>query len=341
MSARQKILCMVLVLALMVSVVGCGIGQQQAPAPPAEEIQSIKISMAGAQPKGMILADTAEKFKELVEAKSNGRITVDLFLGGAMGNEEDIMKAVTAGAVEAQTTGGLPINAYAPPFYFIDTPFVMQSWDHIMAVWNSPMGDRLRASMEAAGDTTLIGPIYRGQRHFTSKKPIVTPEDLKGIKLRLPVLPTWVAVWTGVGASTVPIPLGELYTALATGVADASEGDLTQIQGFKLHEVQSHLSLTGHLFSIGFIGFNTKWLNGLNEKTRAVVLEAANEAVAWASQTMKDKEEQVVKELEKAGMKIVQSDREAFVKAGTPAMESLFRTHFRVTTLQEVMALAK
>jgi len=337
----KKFLCLLLALALMVAIVGCPGQPATAPAPPAQEIQNIKISVATAFAEAHIVSDVAKKFKELAEAKSNGRITVDLFLAGAMGNEEDIMKAVTAGAIEGQTGGGIIINAYAPPFYFLDTPFVMQDWDHILAVWNGELGARMLASMEAAGNTTIAAPIYRGLRHFTSKKPIVTPADLEGIKLRLPVLPTWIAVWTAVGASTVPIPLGELYTALATGVADASEGDLTQIHGFKLHEVQSHLSLTGHLVNLGLISFNTAWLNGLNEKTRTLVLEAAKEAADWGTGQMKTKEEQVVKELERLGMTVVQSDRDAFLTKGLPAVERLFATQFRVTTFKDVQAYAK
>ncbi|MEW6661453.1 MAG: TRAP transporter substrate-binding protein [Bacillota bacterium] len=339
----KKFFCLLLVIALMVSVVGCGgqSAQKQPQTPPAEEIQKIKVSVATAFAENHIMSDVAKKFKEIAEAKSNGNVKVDLFLAGSMGNEEDIMKAVTAGAVEGQTGGGIPVNAYAPPFYFIDTPFVMKDWNHILAIWNGELGAKMRASVEAAGNTTLAAPVYRGLRHFTSKKPVVTPEDLKGIKLRLPVLPTWVAVWTEVGASTIPIPLGELYTALATGVADASEGDLTQIHGFKLNEVQSHLSLTGHLVSLGLISFNTKWLNGLNEKTRNLVLEAAREAADWGSKQMAAKEEQVIKDLEKLGMKVVQSDREAFLNKGMPAIEKLFNTQFRVTTLKEVQSYAK
>ncbi|MBS3977868.1 MAG: TRAP transporter substrate-binding protein [Syntrophomonadaceae bacterium] len=337
----KKILCLLLVVALMVSVVGCAPAAQQPAPPPAAEIQKIEISMATAFAEAHIVSDVAKKFKELAEAKSNGNVKVNLFLAGAMGNEEDIMKAVTAGAIQGQTGGGIPINAYAPPFYFLDTPFVMKDWNHIMAIWNGELGAKMLASMEAAGNTTLAAPIYRGLRHFTSKKPVVTPEDLKGIKLRLPVLPTWVAVWTEVGASTVPIPLGELYTALATGVADASEGDLTQIHGFKLNEVQSHLSLTGHLVSLGLISFNTKWLNGLNEKTRNLVLESAKEAAAWGSSQMKAKEEQVIKDLERLGMTVVQADRAAFLNKGMPAIERLFNTQFRVTTLKEVQSYAK
>jgi tripartite ATP-independent transporter DctP family solute receptor len=337
----KKLLSLLLVVTMMVTVVGCAPQAAPPPAPPEAEIQTMEISVASALAEKHILSQVATKFKELAEAKSNGKIRVNLFLAGAMGSEEDIIKAVTAGAIEGQTGGGMPISAYATPFMFIDTPFIMQDWDHIMAVWNGDLGRRIIASVEAAGNTTIVAPIYRGYRHFTSNRPIVTPDDLKGLKLRLPTVPAWIALWTEIGASTVPIPLGELYVALATGVADASEGDLTQIHGFRLHEVQSHLSLTGHLLSFGQISFNTTWLNGLNEKTRNLILEAAREAADIVGKEMKAKEDQLVKELEKLGMTVVQADRAAFRERGKPAVEKLFRTQFRVTSLEEVLAYAK
>lgn len=337
----KKMLCLLLVVTLMVTLIGCAPQATPPPAPPAAEIQAIEINLASAYVEAHILSEVAKKFKELIETKSNGKIKVNLFLAGAMGSEEDIAKALTAGAVEGQSGGNIPTNMYAPSFVFIETPFIMEDWDHIMAVWEGDLGARMRASIEAAGNTTLVWPVYRGYRHFTSDRPIVTPDDLKGLKLRLPVIPAWIALWTEVGASTVPVPLGELYTALATGVADASEGDLTQIHGFKLNEVQSHLSLTGHLISSGYLSFNTKWLNGLNEKTRSLVLEAAKEAAEWGSERMKAKEEQLVKELERLGMTVVQANRAAFLERGKPAVENLFRTQFRVTSFEEVLAYAK
>jgi len=243
--------------------------------------------------------------------------------------------------IEGQSGGGLIINAYAPPFFFIDTPFVMQDWDHIMAVWNGELGQRMRSTVEAAGNTTMVSLVYRGFRHFTANKPVVTPDDLPGLKLRLPVLPAWVQVWTELGAAPIPIPLGELYMSLSTGVVDASEGDLTQIQGLKLNEIQSHLSLTHHLIAIGVVRFNTHWLNDLNEPTRNLVLEAAKEASDWGTETMKAKEGQIVRDLDAMGMEVVEADMESFRTKAMPAIERLFATQFRVTSWEEVQEYAR
>lgn len=346
MNKRLLRLAVVVVLLLSGLVAACqppAPAPVQAPAPPPakEEVQEISIGLATTFPDAHIMARVARKFKELAEAKSKGAIEVDLFMAGALGSEEAIMKQVSVGAIEGQTGGGLIITAHAPSFAFMVSPFVMEDWNHVQAVMDSDLGAQLRAQIEAAGGTTVVEPVPLGFRHFTSNKPIVTPEDLKGIKLRLPMIPSWVAIWTEIGAYPVPVSLPELYTALATGIADASEGELTQIYGFKLNEVQSHLSLTGHLIAPGFISFNTEWLNGLNKETRSLVMEAAKEASEWGNKEMMRDEEELLAKLEAKGMTVVNADGEAFFQKGMPAVEELFRTEWTVTTLEEVRAFAR
>ena len=140
-----------------------------------------------------------------------------------MGSEEEITESVSIGAVQMQAGGGLPIKTYAPQYYFLDSPYVIKDWEHFKRVfYDSPVGKKAREIIEQKGNTKYLGIVYRGVRNFTSNKPIRTPADLKGLKLRLPQLPTWVAVWKEVGALPVPIALPELFSALQSGVADAS-----------------------------------------------------------------------------------------------------------------------
>ncbi|MGQ9473585.1 MAG: TRAP transporter substrate-binding protein [Candidatus Caldatribacteriaceae bacterium] len=117
-----------------------------------------------------------------------------------------------------------------------------------------------------------LGILYRGLRHFTTNKPVRVPENLKGVKLRLPQLPTWVKVWEAIGASTVPIALTELFIALQTGVADASEGDVTQILSFRLCEVQKYLMLTGHLVQTGGLTINKPFFDKLKKEYQDIIL---------------------------------------------------------------------
>lgn len=285
-----------------------------------------------------ILCQAAQKFKELVEERSNGAIEVQLFLGGVMGSEEECTEAVSIGALEMQVGGGLPIKTFAPQYYFFDSPYVMRDWNHFQRVWASPLGEKAREEVIKNGNTMYLGIVYRGLRHLTANKPVYTPDDLKGIKLRLPQLPTWVKVWEAIGASTVPIALTELFTALQTGVADASEGDVTQILSFRLYEVQKYLMLTGHLVQTGGLTINKPFFDKLKKEYQDIILQAGKEATEWASNIIVAKEEELIKELEAKGMQLIQPDVNAFREKAKPAVEELFKTEWPVTTWDEVLS---
>ncbi len=285
-----------------------------------------------------ILCQAAQKFKELVEERSKGAIEVQLFLGGAMGSEEECTEAVSIGALEMQVGGGLPIKTFAPQYYFFDSPYVMRDWNHFQKVWAGTLGEKAREELIKKGNTMYFGVVYRGVRHLTANKSIFVPDDLKGIKLRLPQLPTWVKVWEAIGASTVPIALTELFTALQTGVADASEGDVTQILSFRLYEVQKYLMLTGHLVQTGGLTINKPFFDKLKKEYQDIVVQAGKEATDWASNTIVNEEGNLIKELEAKGMQIIQPNAEAFREKAKSAVEELFKSEWPVTTWEEVLS---
>jgi len=299
----------------------------------------VKIRLASAFEPTHILCQSAKKFKELVEKRSNGEIAVELFLGGVMGSEEECTESVSIGAIEMQAGGGLPIKNYAPHYYFLDSPYVIKDWEHYKRVFfDSPIGKKARELIAKKGNTLYLGVVYRGVRQFTSNKPIRTPDDLKGLKLRLPQLPTWVAVWKEVGALPVPVPLTELFTSLQTGVADASEGDVTQIHSFHLHEVQKYLSMTGHLVQTGALTINKHFFDSLSKKHKDIVSKAGKEASGWGSNKILTGEQDLIDDLKKKGMKVIIADADAFRKKAEPAVEKLFKTEWPVTTWEKVLS---
>jgi len=298
----------------------------------------ITIRLGSAFEPTHILCQAAEKFKALVEKRSNGAIEVQLFLGGAMGSEEECTEAVSIGALEMQVGGGLPIKTFAPQYYFFDSPYVMRDWNHFQRVWAGPLGEKAREELIKKGNTMYLGVVYRGVRHLTANKPIYTPDDLKGVKLRLPQLPTWVKVWEAIGASTVPIALTELFTALQTGVADASEGDVTQILSFRLYEVQKYLMLTGHLVQTGGLTINKPFFDKLKKEYQDIIVQAGKEATDWASETIVTKEEDLIKELEAKGMQIIEPNAQAFRDKAKSAVEELFKAEWPVTTWEELLS---
>jgi tripartite ATP-independent transporter DctP family solute receptor len=285
---------------------------------------------------GHILVDVAEKFKELVETRSGGRIAVKFEIGTK--SEEEINKLNSAGALEMQSNGTMYVEKYAPAYYFVSVPYVMKDWDHYMRVWNGKLGQQARAEMEKNGNLKFLGSINRGVRQTTAKKPLYTPADVYGLKLRLPVLPTWVAIWKAIGAEPVPLPLTELYAGLKSGKADASEGDVSQITSFKLNEVQTHLIMTNHMVTIGGLLIHKPFFDGLSKTDQDIIVQAAKEACDFVNAKMKTAESSYVLELQRKGMQVVIPDADSFRAKAKPAVDELFKTQWSVTTWAEVLA---
>ncbi len=293
------------------------------------------IRLASPFKSGHILVDAGEKFKEIVEKGSNGKIAVQVQAGA--GTEEEINTWCSERKVEMQATGGRPLEVSAPQYFFFNAPYVMKDFEHFMRVWNGPLGKKAREQVEKSGSQMYLGIVYRGLRQTTSKKPLYTPADVHGLKLRLPTVKTWIAVWKEIGADPVPITLPELYNSLKEGKAEASEGDLPQIASFKLNEVQNYLTITNHLVQTGGILINKPFFDKVSKADQELIVKAANEATDWANGKIKSGENTLLVELQRKGMTVVIPDAESFRAKGKPAVEGLFKTEWPVTTWAEVL----
>jgi len=285
---------------------------------------------------GHILVDAAEKFKELIEKGSGGRIAVEMQVG--VKSEEEINDLCSKGTIEMQTNGNRPLEIYAPQYFFLGAPYVVKDLDHFMRIWQGNLGKKAREQVEKNGNLIHLGIVYRGLRQTTSKKPLYTPADAYGLKLRLPVVPTWVAVWKEIGAEPVPVPLPDLYKSLKEGKAEASEGDLPQIASFKLDEVQTHLTITNHMVQTGNFLINKTFFDGLSKEDQNLILKASKEACDWANEKMKKGELNFLIELQRKGMQVIIPDADSFREKAKPAVEQLFKTTWPVTTWAEVLA---
>jgi TRAP-type C4-dicarboxylate transport system substrate-binding protein len=285
--------------------------------------------------KSGIVVEAAEKFKEQVEKGSGGRIEVQIDAGTKA--EIDINKMNRNGEIEMQSNGTAFLEYYAPPYYFFTGPYVMKDFDHYMRVWDGKLGQQARTQLEK-NDLKYLGTIYRGLRQTTAKKPLYTPADAYSMKLRLPPIPSWMAVWKSIGADPIGVPLPELYSSLKTGKAEASEGDLPQIESFKLDEVQSHLIITNHLVQTAGILINKPFFDKLSKGDQDLVVTAGKGAEEWANNKIKTGEAAILVNLQRKGMQVVIPNAESFRLKAMPAVDDLFRTQWSVTTWKEVLA---
>lgn len=302
---------------------------------------TITVRVATPFSEGHILADTAYRFKKELEKRSN---YINVIVETGVLNEQSINPASQSCNPEERIadivfTGGQPIQDYAPEYFFFNGPYVIRDFEHLQRVWRSEIGQSLAEEIENQGNFIIFDPVYRGYRQFTSNAPIIEPADLNGLRLRLPPVPDWISVWASLGVSPVSVPLPGIYDALASGTAEASEGDLTQIYSLRLYEVQSHLTLTNHLVSFGMPIANACFYNNeISKKTRKKIAKSMRKAIRWGTENLQENEAAVLADLQALGMTVVTPNAEAIRTAAEPAINELFGTKWYVTTWQDVLA---
>ena len=254
-----------------------------------------------------------EKFAEMVKERSNGAITVNLYTGGAMGGERDLLEALTIGSVDLVCGGSMGPSLYAKEYEIINMPYVFRDQEHLRKFYSLPIGQKMWEVIQQRGKFLTIAIQNRGPRMLYSRKKIIRkPEDLQGFKLRLPEIPIWVDTWQALGATTVPIAWPEVFMALQTGIADGVEADIEPFIAQKLYEVTHYCMLTGHIRSCFPWHASEKFWNKLDENQKKIILEAAKEATAWGDKREEETSGERFEFIKKEGMEIIKVDIKPF-----------------------------
>ena len=292
----------------------------------------VAITFASTFEPGHIQIEAARRFADNLEEYSDGEMVVEeLSPGGAYGSADEIADLCRDGVIDMHVTGPLTVNNYVPEYYMLQTPFYVESPEHYRGLVWSPDVQGLWEGMIETGNQIFIGhPIHRGWRMFTSNDPVGHPDDAQeyDINLRLPEIDVWVDVWTEIGVDADPVALDELYSALETGVVNASEGDISQILSFSLYEVQDYLSDTNHVYGAGDFHLNWDLWQSLDDTQKEVFEEAAYDACLETHEESLEMEEETIEETIDAGMEFVEADQDAFLEAGLPAVEELFEERY-------------
>ncbi len=264
----------------------------------------------------------AMKFKELAETRSNGEISIKIYPNRQLGDEKTLLERMKMGIVDAGTITGGPIVNFVPIFGVTDLPFLFSSPKHAYAVLDGSIGKSLLKDMEKAGFKGLAFG-ERGFRNLTNnKRPVHTPDDVKGLKIRVMQNPVYVDTFKTLGANAVPMAWGEVLTALQQGTVDGQENPVNVIYAFKLYEVQKYLSMTRHAYAPMVVMFSLKKWNKIPEKYQKILKEAAQEAVEYERDYINKNETKQLEEIKKHGMEIVMNpDIEAFRKAVKPVYD--------------------
>jgi tripartite ATP-independent transporter DctP family solute receptor len=304
------------------------------------EPEKIKMKIYTAYPSGDESYVTAMEFAKRVATYSNSTITAEVFHSGTMGGEKETVQAVKLGDAQGVTTGLLPVTMFTQDYGFFDGIYVFKNFDHFQATWNGKPGEGIKKIL-LDNNLRTAGVYMRGMRNLSANKPIRTPADAKGLKLRTPQDPAMVMTYQAIGFLPTPIALPELFTALQTGVVDCAEGPPSQMLSYKYQEVQKYLMMTGHNVSVAMFNLSERFLQGLSAERRAIVEKAAKEAVIAGGEYAKKADKEKLDKLIQGGMTQIEPDRAAFMAAARPAVEELFRTKWKVTNWNEIMSYAK
>jgi tripartite ATP-independent transporter DctP family solute receptor len=237
-----------------------------------------------AQPPTSVRHKSMELFKDKVEKASNGRIAVTLFAGGSLGNEAELTDMVKMGSVQG-TRGGAFAKANKK-FLIYTLPFLFNDTDSVLKAMRSGFGADIAKHAEANGYYIPATGVAGGFRQISnSKKPINTPDDVAGLKIRTPPIETIVKTMQALGANPQSIPYGETYMALKMGVVDGQENPPSNIVEMKFYEAQPYLSLVDYQIHPDPFLVNLKWYQSLPDDLKAVFDTAAKESMAWSDST--------------------------------------------------------
>jgi tripartite ATP-independent transporter DctP family solute receptor len=247
-----------------------------------------------------------EKFAEIVEKNSGGKLKVNVFPGGALGSDQANVSALQGGTLEMASMNSGIFASLVKDFEVYDFPFLFGNVKEADAVVDGPVGKQLHAKLEDKGIVGL-GYYELGFRNITnSKRPITKVEDIAGLKLRVipnPINVDWVKA---LDANPTPLPFPEVYAALEQKAVDGQENPVATIRGAKLYEVQKYLTLTNHQYNPQSVVISKKFWDGLSADEKKIIQDAAAESAKFQREQSRSAAASILDELKKNGMQVTE-----------------------------------
>ena len=245
------------------------------------------------------------KFKELVEQRSNGEFEVQIYPNQQLGGDRELTEATQLGNITgcaASTANAAPFNA---DYFIFDTPFMFKDRAHVYSMLDGAPGKAVLKSCEKV-NIKGVGYMENGFRDLTnSRRPIRTPKDLEGIKLRTMENPVQLAAWRALGANPTPMAFGEVFTALQQKTVDGQENPMELIYNNKFYEVQPYFTLTHHIYSPYALMFNLEFWNDLKPEQQKMLQQAIDDSVAYQREMVTKSAEDAEAAIRKNGNQFV------------------------------------
>lgn len=336
----KKLVVLLIVAAMALGMVACGSqpAQTQTAQPQAQTAEPAAAEEPVAEETyELIFAHNADennswhqgalKFKEVLEASTNGRITVTIYPNNTLGTESECLEMMQTGACDI-TISADSLSTWAPEIGFMGTPYMIESEEHLEKVMDSEVGEYIENEILEKAGMRCIAWFARGPRYLTSTVKVTSAADLDGVVIRVPDVPMYVTTWQTFGAKPVPMALSEVFTSVQQGTINAQENPLALISSYGFAEVFPYVMETEHVRSWIYMVMSEAKFQSLPADLQEAVLEAAAEAQAWERECFHNDEQTLRTNLEAAGMEFVPVDKASFEEL-VPAILSLLTDNQR------------
>ncbi|HZH06996.1 MAG TPA: TRAP transporter substrate-binding protein [Lautropia sp.] len=276
---------------------------------------------------GEIATDLFQEFADNVTKRSKGELTIRVFPAEQLGKEGDLIQQVKSGALDISAPSMPSLSGLVPALEIASAPFLWTDWAQAEKVITGPAFQPQFDELRDKHNVLMLSKIwYWGWRNLTTgTKAVNKPDDLAGMKIRVPESPVWVEMIRAMGGAPTPIPFGEVYTALQQKTVDGQENPIPTIYSRKFYEVQGHLSMTRHMLQNNTMIVNKRSFDKLSPELQKVVLEEAAAASVKNSKLQQERETSMLEEIRKSGKTAIvdNPDRAAFAAKMAPAMQKL------------------
>ncbi|KJS83671.1 MAG: hypothetical protein JM58_12385 [Peptococcaceae bacterium BICA1-8] len=323
----KRYFILMLIALLVVVFAGCGgtpPSSEKKEEAPKEQPQKIKLVAAHVLAPAHPYQAGFEKLNEIVKAKTNGQIEIEIHHSASLGEEEQMIESLQMGTIDISTISAAPLTAFVKEYMACDLPFTFASPEEAYKFYDGEIGDILFQKTEHLG---LIGLAWweNGFRNFTNNvRPLANPADMKGLKIRTMNSPVHMASVKALGGDAVPVPFGELYSALQQGVVDGEENPIANIHSSRFYEVQKHVSLSRHFYDPSPLFISKKTMDKLTPEQQTILKEASIVARDHMRKIANEQEAGLVADLAKQGMTVTTLTPEQ-IKAFQDATKDVYK----------------
>jgi tripartite ATP-independent transporter DctP family solute receptor len=287
--------------------------------------QALTLKAADIHPDGYPTIEGVKYMGKLVEERTGGRIKIQMFHSRQLGDEKDTLEQTRFGVIDITRVNTAPLNNLVPETLVAGLPFIFRDTAHMQKAMDGEIGEDIGRGTLAHGLVTLAYYDSGARSFYTKPRAVPEPSDLKGLKVRVQQSDMWVALMRAFGANATPLPFGEVYSALQTGVVDGAENNIPSYLTSRHFEVAKFYTKTEHSLSPEILAMSKRSYDKLAKPDQEIIRAAAKESVPHMRTLWVAMEDTALKQVVEGGTQIVEADKPAYAKLVQPVYDQFVK----------------